>query len=574
MRFNADEIVSVLEEEIRQYGQQLETREVGKVLEVGDGIARVYGLSGVMSGEMVEFTRTGVRGQAFNLEENSVGVIILGDYLEIVEGDEVRSTGALLQVPVGEAMVGRVVDPLGRPLDGKGDIVTSTFRPVESVAPGVVERQPVKTPLQTGIKAIDAMTPIGRGQRELIIGDRKSGKTTIALDTIINQKTENVICVYVACGQKESTVAQAVENLRKHGAMDYTIVVVASASDPAPLQYIAAYAGCAMAEYFMYEQGRDTLVIYDDLTKQAAAYRQLSLLMRRPPGREAYPGDIFYCHSRLLERSARAADRYVIVPANVSDTDKIADDWGVNDANAPKEARKPNGPGKHYIGPKGHEEAEKDLAALKQAIPNQQLKIAKVWNSGGSLTALPIIETLEGEVSAYIPTNVISITDGQIYLQPDLFYAGVRPAVDVGISVSRVGGNAQIGAMKQVAGGLRLDLAAFRSLEAFALLGTELDKASQAQLDRGYRMVEILKQPAFKPMHVIDQVLVLFAGTNGYLDKVPVKSVAAWQDQFLRYVREQKRDVWDRLAKEKKISKELEAAIRAAIDEFQPLFKA
>lgn len=574
MRLDADEIVRVLQQEIQQYGQAVESREVGEVLEVGDGIARVYGLAGVMAGEMVEFTRTKVRGQAFNLEENSVGVIILGDYLQISEGDEVRSTGALLQVPVGEAMVGRVVDPLGRPLDGKGEIVTGIFRPVEAVAPGVVERQPVKTPLQTGIKAIDAMTPIGRGQRELIIGDRKTGKSTIALDTIINQKSENVICVYVACGMKESTVAQAVENLRHHGAMDYTIVVIATASDPAPLQYIAPYAGCAMAEYFMYEQGRDTLCVYDDLTKQAAAYRQLSLLMRRPPGREAYPGDIFYCHSRLLERSARVADRYVVVPATVKDTEKVSDDWGINDANESNKPRKPHGPGKVYVGPKGYEEAEKDLKDLTKALPNQAIKLAKVWNSGGSLTALPIIETLEGEVSAYIPTNVISITDGQIYLQPDLFFAGVRPAVDVGISVSRVGGNAQIGAMKSVAGSLRLDLASFRSLEAFALLGTELDKASQAQLDRGYRMVEILKQPAFKPMHVIDQVLILFAGTNGFLDKVPIKSVHAWQDQFLLYMREQKREIWDQLAKEKKFSKELEANLKKAIEEFQPQFKA
>src|SRR5947209_2625355 len=351
MRLDADEIVRVLEKEIQEYGQQVESREVGEVLEVGDGIARVYGLAGVMAGEMVEFTRTKVRGQAFNLEENSVGVIILGNYLEIVEGDEVRSTGALLDVPVGPAMIGRVVDPLGRPLDGKGEIVTDAFRPIETIAPGVVERQPVKTPLQTGIKAIDAMTPIGRGQRELIIGDRKTGKTTIALDTIINQKSENVICVYVAVGQKESTVAQAVENMRKHGAMDYTIVVVASASVSAPMQYIAPYAGCAMAEYFMYEKGGDTLCIYDDLTKQASAYRQLSLLMRRPPGREAYPGDIFYCHSRLLERSARYADRFVIVPQTAEDK-KIADDGDVNDRDSPKEARKPNSKGKVNVGPK------------------------------------------------------------------------------------------------------------------------------------------------------------------------------------------------------------------------------
>lgn len=572
MKFNADEIASVLQAEIEQYREQVESREVGKVLEVGDGIARVYGLSSVMAGELVEFTRAQVRGLAFNLEENSVGVIILGDYLAIEEGDEVTTTGLLMSVPVGDAMIGRVVDPLGNPLDGKGPIVTSERRPVESIAPGVVERQPVKTPLQTGIKAIDAMTPVGRGQRELIIGDRKTGKTTVALDTIINQKSENVICVYVAIGQKESTVAQAVEYLRKYGAMDYTIVVVASASVAAPLQYIAPYAGTAMAEYYMYEQGKDTLCVYDDLTKQAAAYRQLSLLMRRPPGREAYPGDVFYCHSRLLERSARTADRYVIVPGTVKDGDQVTDDWGVNDATNPKEPRKPNGKCKSYLGPKGLEEAEHDLAELKKKINNTELKIAKTWNSGGSLTALPIIETLEGEVSAYIPTNVISITDGQIYLQPDLFFAGVRPAVDVGISVSRVGGNAQIGAMKEVAGGLRLDLAAFRSLEAFAQLGTELDKASQQQLDRGYRMVEVLKQPAFSPMNVIDQILVLFAGTRGFLDKVPVKQVPQWQEQFLKYIKEQKPEVRNKLAKERKI-KGMEDELKKAVESFQPQFK-
>src|SRR5438552_2339913 len=426
MRFKADEIVSVLQTEISQYGAQLEAREVGRVLEVGDGIARIFGLSGVMSGEMVEFTRTRVRGLAFNLEENSVGVIILGDYLEIAEGDEVRATGELLRVPVGDALIGRVVDPLGQPLDGQGAIVTSLSRPVESVAPGVAGRQPVNQPLQTGIKAIDSMTPIGRGQRELIIGDRKTGKTAIAVDTIINQREENVICVYVAVGQKESTVAAVVEALRANGAMDYTIVVVASAADPAPLQYIAPYAGCAMAEYYMYEQGRDTLCVYDDLSKQAAAYRQLSLLMRRPPGREAYPGDIFYAHSRLLERSAKLAERWVIVPPD-TDLTKVGDDWGVN--------RTPDGKGVVYIGPLDKEHA------LKHDLPKYPgHKLAKVANTGGSLTALPIIETLEGEVAAYIPTNVISITDGQIYLQPDLFFAGVRPAIDVGISVSRVGG--------------------------------------------------------------------------------------------------------------------------------------
>src|SRR3974390_2685409 len=455
MRFKADEIVSVLQSEIEHYRSQLDAREVGRVLEVGDGIARVYGLSGVMAGEMVEFVRTGVLGQAFNLEENSVGVIILGEYLEIAEGDEVRTTGQLLQVPVGDAVIGRVVDPLGNPIDGKGPIVSAQRRPVESNAPGVAGRQPVDQPLQTGIKAIDSMTPIGRGQRELIIGDRKTGKTAIAIDTILHQKEENVICVYVAIGQKESTVAKVVESLRAAGAMDYTVVVVASPAGAAALQYIAPYAGCAMAEYYMYEQGRDTLCIYDDLTKQAAAYRQLSLLMRRPPGREPYPGDIFYAHSRLLERAAKLSKQH----------------------------------------------------------------------GGGSLTALPIVETLEGEVSAYIPTNVISITDGQIYLQPDLFFAGQRPAMNVGISVSRVGGKAQVPAMKKVAGGLRLDLASFRELEAFAQLGTDVDAATQSRLDRGYHMTELLKQGLYQPMHVTDQVLSIYAGTRGHLDKVPLKDV-------------------------------------------------
>ncbi len=576
MRFNPDEIVSVLTQEIEEFRPRLETREIGRVLEVGDGIARVYGLSNVMAGEMVEFTphdgNEPIRGLAFNLEENSVGVIILGDYLGIAEGDEVRGTGALLRVPVGEALLGRVVNPLGVPLDGKGPILSTHTRPVETVAPGVAGRQPVDQPLQTGIKAIDAMTPIGRGQRELIIGDRKTGKTAIILDTIINQREENVICVYVAIGQKEANVRQVVEALQAHNAMDYTIVVVTAASDPAPLQYIAPYAGCAMAEYFMYEQGRDTLCVYDDLTKQAAAYRQLSLLMRRPPGREAYPGDIFYCHSRLLERSAKVAERYVIVPAD-ADEKKVSDDWGVNSAANPEEKRRPGEPGKVYVGPLEKEHAQKhDLAKFPG------YKLVKIPTSGGSQTALPIIETLEGEVSAYIPTNVISITDGQIYLQPDLFFAGVRPAVDVGISVSRVGGKAQIPAMKQVAGSLRLDLAAFRELEAFAQLGTELDKATQAQLDRGYRMVEILKQPQFKPMHVIDQVMSIYAGSKGYLDKVPIKQVAAWEEQFLRFMREQRPDVRTALMKERKLRVNAQKVVdddrlNAAIEAFQPQFR-
>jgi len=560
MRFKPDEIVSVLQAEIGEYSAKVKVEEVGRVLEVGDGIARIYGLRGVMAGEMVEFTRTGIRGLAFNLEEYSVGVIILGQFLGIAEGDEVRTTGELLRVPVGDALIGRVVDPLGNPLDGKGPIVTASTRPVEYTAPGVAGRQPVDQPLQTGLKAIDAMTPIGRGQRELIIGDRRTGKTAIAVDAIINQREENVICVYVAIGLKESSVASVVEALRANGAMDYTIVVVASSADPAPLQYIAPYAGCAMAEYYMYEQGRDTLCVYDDLTKQAAAYRQLSLLMRRPPGREAYPGDIFYAHSRLLERSAKLAERYVIVPESADDS-KVTDDWAVNR----REDNKPV----VYLGPFDRDHAKKhDLPKY----PGH--KLAKVVGTGGSLTALPIIETLEGEVSAYIPTNVISITDGQIYLQPDLFFAGVRPAIDVGISVSRVGGKAQIPAMKQIAGSLRLDLAAFRELEAFAQLGTELDKATQSQLDRGRRMVEILKQRQFGPMNVVDQVMILYAGAKGFLDNVPIKQVPIWEEQFLQFMREQKPDARNALVKSRKLTPEVETGLKAAIEFFQPQFKA
>jgi F-type H+-transporting ATPase subunit alpha len=554
MRFKADEIVSVLQSEIQAYDKKLDTREVGRVLEVGDGIARVYGLANAMNGEMLEFTRTKIRGLVFNLEENSVGIIILGNHLEITEGDEVRSLGVLLEVPVGDAVVGRVVDPLGNPMDGKGPITTDKSRFVEFTAPGVAHRQPVNQPLQTGIKAIDSMTPIGRGQRELIIGDRKTGKTAIAIDTIINQKSEDVICVYVAIGQKESQVANVVESLRAGGAMDYTIVIVTSAADAAPLQYLAPYAGAAMAEYYMYEQGKDTLCVYDDLSKQAAAYRQLSLLMRRPPGREAYPGDVFYCHSRLLERSAKLAERWVIVPEG-TDPKSVTDKSGVG--------------GKVYIGPLDKEHAE------KHDVKNHPgHKVMKVAGTGGSLTALPIIETLEGEVSAYIPTNVISITDGQIYLQPDLFYAGVRPAIDVGISVSRVGGKAQTGAMKSIAGSLRLDLAAFRELEAFAQLGTDLDKATQAQLDRGYRMVEILKQGQFRPLHFSDQVMIIYAGTKGYLDKIPRNQVPAWESQFLAFMREQRKEVRDQIITEKKLSKELEASLKAALDAFVPQYKA
>lgn len=571
LKLNPSEISSVIERQISDFGEKLAVRETGRVLEVGDGIARCYGLSEVMAGELVDFPEAEVKGLAFNLEEMSVAVIILGDYLKVREGMEVRTTGELLSVPVGEAMIGRVVDPLGNPLDGKGPIITTKRRLVESTAPGIIERQPVKQPLQTGLKAVDSMTPIGRGQRELIIGDRKTGKTAIAIDTIINQKEENVICVYVACGQMEAKTAGVVERLREAGAMDYTIVVVASASDSAPVQYYAPYAGAAMAEFFMYEQGRDTLCVYDDLSKQAAAYRQLSLLVRRPPGREAYPGDVFYAHSRLLERSAKLAERWVIVEGN-TDTTKAEAHWGINKATNTGERRGPGDEGKVYIGPGeygGLEQAKHDLKKFPGA------KIAKVYGTGGSMTALPIIETLEGEVSAYIPTNVISITDGQIYLQPDLKNAGVLPAVDVGISVSRVGGNAQIPAMKHktVAGGLKLALAQFRELEAFAQLGTELDKMTQAQLDRGYRMVEILKQPQYKPLHVIDQIMIIYAGNSGGLDKVDRKKVKDWEEQFVTFMKDQKPEVRQLLAKEKKMTDEVVKALDAAIAEFQPQFR-
>jgi F-type H+-transporting ATPase subunit alpha len=570
-KIKPDEITSVITRLIGESPTAAAVREVGRVLEVGDGIARCYGLSEVMAGELIDFPQANVKGLAFNLEENSVSVIILGDYLKVTEGMEVRTTGKLLSVPVGPAMIGRVIDPLGNPLDGKGPILTDKFRLVESPAPGIVDRQPVKQPLQTGIKAIDAMTPVGRGQRELIIGDRKTGKTQIAIDTILNQKSENVICVYVACGQMESKVAGVVEKLRELGAMDYTVVVVASSSDAAPLQYIAPYSGTAIAEYFMYEEGKDTLCVYDDLSKQAAAYRQLSLLVRRPPGREAYPGDVFYCHSRLLERSAKLAEKWVIVDGT-ADASKCAADWGINSVTDGTKKRAPGEAGKVYVGPGGKggkEEAEHDLKNFPGA------KIAKVLGSGGSLTALPIIETLDGEVSAYIPTNVISITDGQIYLQPELKNAGVLPAVDVGVSVSRVGGNAQINAMKHktVAGGLKLTLAQFRELEAFAQLGTELDPATQRQLDRGYRMVEILKQGQFKPLNVIDQIMIIYAGNSGSLDKVDRKAVRAWEEQFLKFMKEQMPEVRELLAKEKKMTDEVIQKLDGAIAAFQPQFK-
>ncbi len=565
MKFKVDEISSVLREEISKYQSTIDVAEVGKVLEVGDGIARLYGLSNAMAGEMVEFSN-GAIGQVLNLEEGSVGVAVLGDYLGIKEGDEVKRTGKLLSVPCGPAMVGRVVDPLGRPLDGKGSIETNLSRPLEFKAPGIAERQPVTEPLQTGIKAIDSMIPVGRGQRELIIGDRKTGKTAVALDTIINQKDTGVICVYIAIGQKESTVASVVETLREQGAMDYTIVVSAAAANPAPLQYIAPYAGAAMAEYFMYEQGKATLCVYDDLSKQAQAYRQMSLLLRRPPGREAYPGDVFYLHSRLLERSCKLLDEYAVVPSSTADDckDRSVIVKHPDGLSAPKEHRPDDETGAYHR-PEGKEKAE----AWLETMPNKDAhKIHRFPDSGGSMTALPVIETLEGEVSAYIPTNVISITDGQIYLEPDLFFAGIRPAVNVGISVSRVGGNAQVKAMKKVSGSLRLDLAAFRELEAFAQLGTDLDKSTQAQLDRGMRMVELLKQPQYVPLAVADQVISIFAGTGGLLDPIPVDKVLDFEAKMLQLIRDEFPEIRDEITNTKKMSDDTSAKLKKTIEDF------
>lgn len=502
MALRAEEISSIIRSEIEQFGQPVRTVNVGTVVEVGDGIARVYGLAGAMASELLEFQTShggSVMGMALNLEEESVGAVILGPYTDIQEGNTVRTTGRIVEVPVGDGLLGRVVNGLGEPIDGKGPLPPNAkTRPVERIAPGVVLRQNVDTPLQTGIKAIDSMIPIGRGQRELIIGDRQIGKTAVAIDTIINQKGGDVLCIYVAIGQKSSQVAQIVNVLEQFGAMDYTIVVAANASDPAALQYLAPYAGCAMGEEFM-ESGRDALIIYDDLSKHAWAYRQVSLLLRRPPGREAYPGDVFYLHSRLLERAARMSDEH----------------------------------------------------------------------GGGSLTALPLIETQANDVSAYIPTNVISITDGQIFLEPDLFYAGIRPALNVGISVSRVGGDAQIKAYRQVAGKLKLDMAQFRDLAAFAQFGSDLDKATRAQLDRGLRIQEILKQPQYAPVPTAQQIAILYAVTNGFLDEVPVENVRSWEDQFHEFMRNAHSDILDTIIKERVLSDATTAALQNAINEFK-----
>ncbi len=503
LKIRPEEISAVIKSRIESFDGKYDLTQVGRVLEVGDGIARVYGLEDAMSGELVYFPKQDIFGMVLNLEEESVGICLFGDDEDVKEGDEVRCTGRIAQVPVGDGLIGRIVNPIGIPIDGKGDIKSDRQRPIERVAPGVIERQPVKEPMETGIKAIDSMIPIGRGQRELIIGDRQTGKTAIALDTIISQKGKGVICVYVAIGQKNSTVAGIVKTLEQHGAMDYTIVVAAGASEPAPLLYIAPYAGCAMAEEFL-ETGRHALIIYDDLTKHAQAYREMSLLLRRPPGREAYPGDIFYAHSRLLERACK-----------------------YNDA-----------------------------------------------KGGGSLTALPIIETQAGDVTTYIPTNVISITDGQIYLETNLFYQGVRPAINVGLSVSRVGGNAQIKAMKQVAGRLRLDLAQYREMEAFAQFGTELDKATIAQLGRGRRLVEILKQGQYKPLSMAEEVLVLYAGVNGYLDEVPIEKIHRFEEEWISALKSQYKDILDDVTEKKQIDEALEKRIKSALETFMKGFTA
>lgn len=502
MQIKAEEISKIIKQQISDYKKEIDVSEVGVVLSSGDGIARLYGLDNVMAGELLEFPHE-VMGMALNLEEDNVGAVILGDYEGIREGDEVKRTGRIVSVPVGEAMTGRVVNALGIPIDGKGPIESDILMTVDIKAPGIVDRQSVKEPLQTGIKAIDSMIPIGRGQRELIIGDRQTGKTAVAIDTIINQKGQDVHCVYVAIGQKLSTVAQVVDRLNRYGAMEYTTVVSASASEPAPLQYIAAYSGCTIGEYFR-DKGGHSLLIYDDLSKQATAYRQLSLLLRRPPGREAYPGDVFYLHSRLLERAAKLSDKL----------------------------------------------------------------------GGGSLTALPIIETQAGDVSAYIPTNVISITDGQIFLETDLFYSGVRPAVNVGLSVSRVGGNAQTKAMKQVAGSLRLDLAQYREMAAFAQFGSDLDKSTQAQLARGARMVEMLKQPQYAPLTMEQQVLVIYTGVNGFIDDLPVASLRKWEVELLDFFASKHSDLLCTIKEEKKISDELKAKMDSAVGEFKEIFQA
>jgi F-type H+-transporting ATPase subunit alpha len=538
-----------LQQQIESYQPEIDIADIGTVLEAGDGIARLTGLSKIRSQELVRF-ENGVMGIAFNLEKEAVGVIIMGDYSGIVEGMTARATGRIASVPVGDGLIGRVVNALGEPVDAKGPVQAAGYRPVERIAAGVVQRQDVDTPVQTGIKSIDAMIPIGRGQRELIIGDRQTGKTAIAIDTIINQKGKDLICIYVAIGQKKAAVARTVALLERHGAMAHTIVVLAAADESAAMQYIAPYAGCAMGEEFM-ETGRDALVIYDDLSKHAWAYRQVSLLLRRPPGREAYPGDIFYLHSRLLERASRLANKYVMVSKDFKD-----------DLAMEKDALD----GRIFTGPMSHHDAEEVRKTLQDP---DSCKVVKLAGSGGSLTALPIIETLLGDVSAYIPTNVISITDGQIYLLGNLFNAGIRPAVDVGISVSRVGGSAQVRAMRQVAGRLRMDMAAYRELAAFALMSSDLDKATQDQLTRGQRMQEILKQPQYEPMSLEHQIMVLFAGTQGFADAVPVEKMKKWEVDLLRFLSSSHPELGRDITLNRRITEETEKVLRSALSAFQ-----
>ncbi len=540
------QITTDIQKQIDTYQPELNLSDVGTVVDAGDGIARVNGLEDVKSQELVQFAN-GVMGIAFNLEKDNVGVIIMGDYTEIAEGMLVRSTSRIASVPVGDGLIGRVVNALGIPVDGKGAIKTSSFRPIERIAPGVVQRKDVDTPVQTGLKAIDSMIPLGRGQRELIIGDRQTGKTALAIDTIINQKGKDLYCIYVAIGQKKAAIARTVATLERYGAMEYTTVVVAFADESAALQYIAPYTGCAIGEEFM-ETGRDALCIYDDLSKHAWAYRQVSLLLRRPPGREAYPGDVFYLHSRLLERAARLADQYVIVKKTFPGT--LAENSNSLD-------------GKIFGGPLArHNVAE----AIKVMENPDEYKAVKLKGSGGSLTALPIIETLLGDVSAYIPTNVISITDGQIYLEGNLFYAGIRPAVNVGLSVSRVGGDAQTRAFRQVAGRLRLDMAAFRELAAFAQFGSDLDKATQAQLNRGQHLQEILKQPQYQPLSLENQVVVIFAGTRGYADGVPLDRMRQWETTLLRYMDTSHPEIGKSITEEKRITTETEEKLIQVLD--------
>jgi len=548
------QITSDLQKQIESFQPEVGVSDIGTVIEAGDGIARVHGLANVKAQELVQFAN-GVMGTAFNLEKDSVGVIIMGEYDEIAQGMAVYGTGRIASVPVGDAMIGRVVNALGEPIDGKGPIATTGFRPIERIAPGVVYRQDVDTPVQTGIKSIDAMIPVGRGQRQLIIGDRQTGKTAIAIDTIINQKGKNLICIYVAIGQKKAAVARTLGILERAGAMEHTIIILAAADESAALQYIAPYSGTTLGEEFM-ETGRDALIIYDDLSKHAWAYRQVSLLLRRPPGREAYPGDVFYLHSRLLERSARLANKYVIVK---------------NDFNNVMASERDGVDGKVYTGPISKDDAEEARKHLKDA---ESYKIIKVEGTGGSLTSLPIIETLLGDISAYIPTNVISITDGQIFLESNLFNAGIRPAVNVGVSVSRVGGDAQTKAMKQVAGRLRLDMAAYRELAAFALMASDLDKATQLQLSRGQRMQEILKQPQYQPMSLEHQVIVIFAATNGFADKVAITNIARWQADLLNYMDASNPEVVKGIVEKKAITDEIRANLLKGLDAFRNTWQA